>query len=300
MLYVPGQGDEKMLSRDAGNPHRPTDGYTYNIVTKSNWQFRCISLVASQASQGEGFLAIAPNGTTYRFDWMVSRSALGMGSSVGLISRREVWILPTLVTDRFGNTVTYNYDTTDPWKLTSIVASDGRSLSLTYVTGTHRVASVTDGTRTWTYTYTPTAPGSSIQRLTRVQQPDGSAWTFAMAEQQSPMAPSATGGNTCSGSTWIPQPAPLPEQRISTITHPSGAVGSFTLQNVMHGRSNFSANPCPFLQGTTSHDGPTPEFPVRSIVAKSLSGPGMSGPTAGARPMRAGDVAARPAPAPRR
>jgi hypothetical protein len=84
MLYVPGQGDEKMLSRDAGNTAKPADGYAYNIVTKSNWQFRCISLAAPQAGSGEGFLAMAPNGTSYRFDRMVSRGAMAMSTSGGV------------------------------------------------------------------------------------------------------------------------------------------------------------------------------------------------------------------------
>lgn len=66
-----------------------------------------------------------------------------------LMHRREVWIMPTLVTDRTGNTVTYNWSTSEPWKLTSMVASDGRSLSFTYVSGSNRVASVSDGSRTW-------------------------------------------------------------------------------------------------------------------------------------------------------
>jgi hypothetical protein len=35
----------------------------------------------------------------------------------GLLNRVEVWIMPSRVTDRYGNTVDYTYSSTEPWKL---------------------------------------------------------------------------------------------------------------------------------------------------------------------------------------
>ena len=172
-LYVPGAGDEKMLRRDPANTTQPTDGNAYPIVTKSNWQFRCLTGLANSLSTngtpptGEGFVAVSPDGTQYRFNWMVSRPYMGVSNSTGGIARQEIWVMPTLVTDQFGNSVTYTYDTTDPWKLLSIVASDGRQITLTYSSG-HRVASVYDGTRTWNYGYNNTAAGTASSRLISV------------------------------------------------------------------------------------------------------------------------------------
>lgn len=150
-IYVPGRGDQEMLRRVGPNTQAPGNApSTYPVVTRDNWQFKCITTMANGG--GEGFLALAPDGTTYRFDWMVSRAAPRLRKTHGfpdtgalrtgeaeqaeqavkggpalpsdpqpdsipidmtMISRSEVWILPTLITDRFGNTVTYTYDTTN-------------------------------------------------------------------------------------------------------------------------------------------------------------------------------------------
>jgi hypothetical protein len=167
-LYVPGTGDQELLRRSAGNPHVPADGAgepypytTYPIVTRNLWAIKCLPSLANDSSTnkglGEGFLAIAPDGTQYRFDWMVTRAAenlakgtpapqRGVAASVTggagadadvrapsapaptanadgyVLTRKEVWILPTLLTDRYGNTVTYIYDAARPWQLKSIEA----------------------------------------------------------------------------------------------------------------------------------------------------------------------------------
>jgi hypothetical protein len=120
-------------------------------------------MAAGNGASGEGFVAVSPDGTEYRFNWMVSRTlpplvkatsapepastapggetktgAEGTSATAGSgggeetptvsaspqLSRVEIWILPTLVTDRFGNTVTYTYDATNKWQLMSIVAND--------------------------------------------------------------------------------------------------------------------------------------------------------------------------------
>ena len=45
----------------------------------------------------------------------------------------EVWILPSRVIDRFGNTVTYTYDPARPKNVTKIASSDGRVIDIAYV-----------------------------------------------------------------------------------------------------------------------------------------------------------------------
>jgi hypothetical protein len=167
-LHTPGGGQQEILKRIAANTLVPADGQQYGLVTKDWWAIRCIPLVGTTGTTNEGFLAVTPDGTQYRFDVLVQRGypALTKGSSSPapntvsqaqgsggvtpklisgyLLSRKEFRLLPSLVTDRFGNTVTYNYDTTDQWKLTSMVASDGRLLTFTYEAGSHRISTVTD------------------------------------------------------------------------------------------------------------------------------------------------------------
>jgi RHS repeat-associated protein len=279
LLYVPGAGDEKMLKRDPANTTQPSDGNVYPIVTKSNWQFRCNTPLTNPVTPdtadraGEGFTALSPDGTQYRFDWMVGRGYQGASNSTGGIERQEVWIMPTLVIDRFGNTVTYTYDTTDPWKLKTIAASDGRSLTLTYGSG-HRVVSVTDGTRTWSYGYNTSTAGAQGSQLTSVTLPDSSAWGFNLGEQNSTPTFNPKQGCSAPNNTAWTDGTLVPKPTTSTVTHPSGATASFTMAWVPHGRSmSGSGNPCPIIGG--ADDLVTPIYAVRSLVTKSIGGPGL-------------------------
>jgi RHS repeat-associated protein len=276
-LYVPGVGDQTLLSRNPeyvgqglANPIYPSDGSaaTYPILTKSHWQLKCLSSLEN--GPGEGFEARSPDGTKYRFDHMAVRSwpyakvagiNRGMAGS-GAIARVEIWILPTLITDRFGNWVRYTYTGSDGWRIASINSSDGRSITFSYSGSGNRIQSVFDGTRTWSYAYN--AGTGSLQTVT---QPDGSQWQFAM--DSVPWTPFALPDPDCDGGEngTVDLTA-----KTLTISHPSGAVGSFTLKATYHGRSNVpgSQNTC----GTTSN--PVSRYFVsRSLSSKTLSGPGM-------------------------
>lgn len=217
-LSVPGGGGGEVLRRDASNTKAPTDGESYPLVTRSGWQFRCLSAIAN--GPDEGFMAVSPEGVRYRFDWLATRAArplLRSGNNV--TPRREFWMLPTEVRDRFGNTVTYSYDAAEPWRVNRIQASDGRTLTLTYVRGTDnksRISSVTDGRRTWVYAY------GDGRRLSRITQPDGSAWTFDLAAFEVTHASMGLGAGCIQG------PGEFPTMEYAgTMTHPSGAVGRF-------------------------------------------------------------------------
>jgi YD repeat-containing protein len=169
-MYIPGQGDQVLLRRGVNYTDGPKDGQNYPVVTQGLWALRCLASLANDTSpgktMGEGFIAVSPDGTEYRFDWFATRPAQTLykpgnatflttsaesNSSVsaalttgpntpnaftsGLLSRSEVWIMPTVVTDRFGNTVTYTYDTARPWQLKSIQSSDDRHLSMAHGPG---------------------------------------------------------------------------------------------------------------------------------------------------------------------
>ncbi len=88
-------------------------------------------------------------------------------------------MLPTTITDRHGNTVTYTYDTAagaDRRRLLGITASDGRSTALSYVGTSNRIRTVTTGSRTWTYVY------DIANHLHEVVLPDNSKWTLGVQE----------------------------------------------------------------------------------------------------------------------
>ena len=292
-MYLPGSGSQEILTR-AGttNTNVPTDGNTWPLVTKSMAAIRCIT---NQRGGGEGFLAVTPDGTQYRFDWLVSRTYPGLSKPSPLgealqagkgarstvnarvpggpqpnvmfgynVPRQEVWILPTLVTDRYGNTVTYTYNPAMPWQLQSITSSDGRAITLTYTNNV--VTSVFDGTRTWTYSYGSDAAGAM---LTTITQPDNATWQFAMGAFTRAL-PLTVGPSTCDGGASIGT-----SLETGSMTHPSGAVGTFQTNGTMHARS-FVQREC---RGDDNDGGGYPVYPrlipSRSLVKKTISNPSL-------------------------
>ena len=185
-LHNAGGGGE-LLWTGAGTPRPTASGGPWRWTTKGRWHFGCVASLRS-GHAGEGFLGIAPDGTRYRFDWLSHERAPGITRPVlpngeVLLTRREVRLYPTRVEDRFGNWVEYDWQAE---RLTAIRASDGRRITLSYVQFSagsqswdsgYRISTVSDGSRTWRYFYNAT--GSS---LTRVVQPDGSAWELDFSE----------------------------------------------------------------------------------------------------------------------
>ena len=300
-MYLPGVGSQEILARAVGgfspNPNVPSDGNSWPLVTKSMAAIRCIT---NQQGGGEGFLAVTPDGTQYRFDWLVSRTYPGLSkpsplaaeslraapagkpaanvSAVGApqpnimfgynVPRQEVWILPTLVTDRYGNTVTYTYNPSIPWQLISITSSDGRAINLTYAPGTSTVTSIFDGTRTWRYAYGSDAAGGVLSAVT---QPDGAAWQFQMGAFTRAL-PLTAGPSTCDGDATANLNAGLES---GSMTHPSGAVGTFQTNGTVHGRS-FVERQC---RGDDNDGGGFAVYPrsipSRSLVKKTISNPSL-------------------------
>ena len=303
-LYIPGLGDHELLVR---NPNWPVpDGGAHPISTRNHWALRCLgSLNAANGAAGEGFIAVSPDGTQYRFDWLVSRRmepltkssaapgnvarpepdasepqslpALPSEDLVGgqyQLNRVEVWILPTLVTDRHGNTVTYTYDTTNKWQLKSIEATDAsgspRKITLTYKTPgsttSNLVATVSDGTRTWTYNYSGLDVNS---RLQSVVLPDQSRW-------QLDSITSLLYGISYLGSGSCDEPGTVNARLLTgSMTHPSGAVGEFTLTPTRHGRAGVQDG-CRYDLSTESYFPDYPnQFDSYSLTKKTISGPGL-------------------------
>ncbi|HLM53806.1 MAG TPA: hypothetical protein VK325_09530, partial [Pseudoxanthomonas sp.] len=244
-----------LLEQDKGTILQATaavtlqDGLSYPWVT-GDGKVRLACLPSIKNGTGEGFLAITPDGTKYWFDWMAQTiEQRSLGERVPPFGRPEIvrgvrlnhdveyymhlrknTLYATRVEDRFGNNIVFTYSNAwnAPGKLTQIQASDGRSIALTY-SGNY-VSTVSDGARTWTYRYASTP--SRRDTLTQVIRPDGSHWSInfngfthggeivyrdytpvgeIMRDCVSVSDPPLNSGNTFVG----------------TMTHPSGAVGTF-------------------------------------------------------------------------
>lgn len=254
-LILPGQGSQTLLGRSS-NPLSPTiSGESFPIVTKQNWMIGC-GVTASDG--GEGFLAIAPDGTRYTFAHLFYRPMTyitkpgGMGpdvvaaaggtnlhplvapSTTDILARRDALMYVTQIQDRFGSTLTYNYDSATGY-LASIIASDGREVDVTYVPGSPLIKSViakaTDvPSRTWIYSYDTS--NSLLPTLTSVTLPDGSAWSYHLgAFQTNPINVAFSNCYLNDAGTVTSNPA------TGTVTAPSGLTGTFAETPLLHGRS---------------------------------------------------------------
>jgi hypothetical protein len=236
VMHVPGEGDQVMLLASLAASHRPTSGGPYHWVTNKDWWVSCLTAVANPGGSGEGFMAIAPDGTKYTFNWMSKRPLEALSNTVSMNEDGvsppfktyytfpyEHIMLPTRVEDRFGNYVTYAYSSDEFARLLSITSSDQRQITLAY-NASGFVQSVSDGTRTVQYVYAGNA-------LSQVITPDGSRWTYGFSNLDA-MGVSAAAGeeNRCQSlpdyvnfnCIGYPQPQVAPAATAYVI-HPSGA-----------------------------------------------------------------------------
>ena len=272
-LYVPGQGDQQLLARSSDFTAAPGPVADYPIVTSSLWSVSCLPNLANDSSTdhklGEGFVAVSPNGVKYRFDWMASYPALSLTRSSEIepgasdaLARKEVWMFPTLVTDRFGNWVRYTYDPVVPTHLLRIESSDGRAISFTYdaQTTSGRVLSATDGTRTWNYRYNTTD-------LSGITLPDGSSWQFSNSDEVNRNV-NVSPAQSCDTPVGFSS-----DPRVFTMTHPSGATGTFTFRGTAHGRAGIPKT-CESSNFWVQR--PAMFYYTEALSTKTISGPGLA------------------------
>lgn len=286
MLYLPGRGDEEILLRNPATPV-PSDGRDYPLVTRGGAAISCLEITDGTA-KGEGFEVVTQDGTHYRFDHMVTRFFPNLqktspipdagvqqqpaGPSVAefyVLLRQEMWLLPSQITDRFGNWVRYDWNAAakTPWQLAAIRASDGRSLTFAYGSsgGRQLVTSVSDGTRVFRYSYT----GGG---LTGVQLPDGSNWSFSMQRLATSQVISVEG--TCDSPG-----AAMSGDATGSMTHPGGATGTFAVGTVLRGRS-WVERRCGGPATQPEQYALTPSAYIsQALTTRTISGPGL--PAAG-------------------
>ncbi len=155
----------------------------FTAVTLDNWQIGCLPETANAdipgatIAVGEAFLVVSPNGTKYWMNYLRAKRAENVDvydpvSGRELVRRQFATMYATKVEDRFGNYVEYHY-TGD--QLTSITASDGRSVTIDWRSDAPLIDSITqqEGSahqRTWQYTYP--CPTGEHPWLSQVTLPD--------------------------------------------------------------------------------------------------------------------------------
>lgn len=301
-LHLPGVGDRELLLGTGA--HAPTDGHAYPVGTKEGDAMRCVPLAATSVSgsQGEGFEVVTSTGVVYTLNQMVvadqsglkkltygprpSFTGRGPGRSPApapqmaatpVLPREDVILFPTRAADRFGNTVTYNWSSSNPWQLLSIVASDGRRLDFTYVSSSsNQVASITDGVRIWRYTYDFNGAGEDLLTVT---QPDGSAWRFSQLSTlfRISLSPINSYCGGLDGSTGRTSYSSGSGGTVSgSITAPSGATVTFNLDRMLLGRSK-AIYEC--LSDTTDPGDAYDRYPylflTAAVVKKTITGPNL-------------------------
>ena len=196
------------------------------------------------------------------------------GGDVAYTPRKMGYMFVTRVEDRFGNYITYNYTNN---RISSITGSDGRLVTIAWRATAPVVTSITieptsGAPQTWTYVYA--SDTSNI--LARLVLPDQSAWTFAMngvdnldfdTYEQDEIS-------RC-GLRYRPnQYTPGFATATAVITHPSGLVGAFDINEVVFGRSMVPT----FCNGTAtaSVEAMPTLYLAYSLTRKTVSGPGIA------------------------
>ena len=248
-------------------------------MTNDWWMISCLpSLDGSSPGSGEGFVALAPDGTKYTFNWLAMRPYVPLSRPadtpqpdvIATLDRSDAWMMATKVEDRFGNWVKYHYDPNEPLQLDQITSSDGRTITITYSGTTNIVQSINDGSHTWTYGY---AYNGSYYTLTSVTQPDGSKWQIAF-ETLNHISWTYPDPWTC-GSPGTPS---TPNSFVGTITHPSGAQGKFTFDITRRGRNGAPADCYSNGFGVDFASVQPNVYDTLSLTEKRISGPHLPAP----------------------
>ncbi|UPG96709.1 hypothetical protein L2Y97_13275 [Luteibacter aegosomatissinici] len=225
LLRIPGEESQDMLARAPNGLPAPSMARTFVGVSKGNWQLACLP-GTSNGMPGEAFLAIGPDGTQYSLDYLYYRPARYF-----IIGRQIGFMFATRVVDRFGRGVTYNYDA---GRISSIIGDDLRRVDFQYTGDGKQIAQIVvsaDGkTRTWSYSYQPSATG---QTLTGVTLPDGTTWGYSLADLTFDVKSTASIGHCLDPSAPDENNA-----KVGTVTTPSGLVGTFTARPTRHARSD--------------------------------------------------------------
>lgn len=256
-LVLPRGGGGIMIPDGLPAVTPPSQGGPYKWVTNDGWFFSCIPLLNGP---GEGFLALAPDGTKYYFDDLepgpdlLTLNKLNLGGKDIDLFRQEFRLYASRIEDRFGNYVE------------GLSASDGRTITTTDMGG--GVVRVDAGTQEWTVS--TSAPFT-------ITNPDGSKWKMVAdwsALQWRGGGALADPGLDCSPAYPITE---FTGSATLTVTIPSGASAKFDFEPIQRGYSYVPIK-CrtPDYVETNGTYFVNPVLVTEiSLVKKTVSGPGM-------------------------
>ena len=270
-IHIPGEAERSILMAEAQTPV-PNDGIVHRLTSNARDIVDCIPMQSGLA--GEGFLVRTQTGLSYYFDIAVSRAAGTMTRAFPgqQAHRARIFLLASRVADRFGNSVSYQYNA--PGNPTSITANDGRQIILNYANG--NLTSASSNGRSWTFGYTSVEGQTHLASVTR---PDGSAWQYTYSNTLQPADQTWDGSSNASCSI---RPPVLPAAFTLTAVHPSGAVGVFSFSHQRHFRSGVHMSECAqrvsgdqyyYVLATPNY------YDVMSLDSKSISGAGLPAQT---------------------
>jgi YD repeat-containing protein len=267
-MHIPGEGDRELLHLQTTTHPVPTSNGPHPWTTRDGFRLRCKSTTAN-SYPGEGFIAVAPNGTKYTFDVGIERQQNSILKGSVSYGRVKVFLMASRMEDRHGNWVNYNYTA---GRLTSITSSDLRSITLTY-TG-DRITQALAHSRTWTYQYGSGVGFPNGDRLDQVVRPDLSTWAYQYSTLPWHEYPAWDG----TSSALCEEGPPAAGANFTlTATHPSGAVGAFNFSYRRQGRSGIPRHLACVADGQSNwslyianyYDGYT-------LTGKTISGPGLT------------------------
>ncbi|NNE59260.1 MAG: hypothetical protein HKN36_14225 [Hellea sp.] len=267
-ISIPGMGSTKILDFPDQSVF---DAPLSDKATTNNLKIDCIPTVSDG---GEGFLVTTPAGTTYKFDifrrldmWDAASQPVryfdnlsGWGWKNLEVAQSKAILFASEVTDKNGNWVKYDYNLIG--ELSKTHSNDGRVIELTYNSNGH-ISQVSAHGQVWGYGYAP-LNGGSTRLLTQVNLPDGTNWTYDFTDFR-----------------VRPLPGHCKRDPITvSVTHPFGAVGTFTLDEIRHGYSGVPEKVKPSdVYGNPVgcseeyHWFVMPWFETFAVTEKTLTGP---------------------------
>lgn len=269
-IHIPGAGNKSLEGISDNSAPRPSGGQSDMWRTQDFDSFTCTSTTRN-GYPGEGFVMHTPSGLKYTFNVGLEKYPGRVSTMATSRPRVRIYLLVSTIEDRFGNKVEYQYDLAG--HPTVIEANDGRKIEMTYTNG--QLTSATANGRTWTYQYTN-------GWLDKVTQPDGRAWTYSrVGDLKLPKVDDEWRGQ----SQYCTHSPPLDGNPFDlTITHPSGAVGTFEFDYRRHYRSGVSVRACvvdwpPEGQELGKYSLAVPNhFDLYTLTRKTISGPGLATP----------------------
>ncbi len=263
LLHIPGAVSETFLDTAGGEQ-----------VTQSN--FRISGCIGSGDNGGQqGIIVSGPNGLTYTFNQIKSYYNRKAALKDPVVYTRLLMV--TTIKDRFGNQVNYGYDSAGD--LTSIAATDGRTITIQYEVSDSikRPLRVLAHGRTWTFGYA----GTGTAHLSTVTLPDYSKWTYPDLSVVR-FAPNGIEGGYNQTFSPTGQPIQIPGCTVDATTYnvvvksPQGLSMAYTFKNVIQYRSAVDPefytdmyNPGRMISRSLYC------IVKRSLVAKTAQGPGV-------------------------